>query len=270
MTADTSTAAAAKRKTITRLWLLQAAIMNPALTKADALVLAALIDYTNDAQGFAWPSVEALARVTDLTGRSVQRSCRRLEAAGLIATVSGGGKMQPNAYRVLFDAIGDCSPLASKIKLVAAEMAAEREAQRATARSLYEARRATARSPFVDAADDPKGDSTIPIGRPDGPSRGDRHVAQTPFRETPRSLSGREPSGGEVGREAEQLVARCVQQLPRHDVATFWEKVTAPQGEEAYHELQIFAAAEMAKGTHGKVIEQRLQSKLDAILRARP
>jgi pyocin large subunit-like protein len=62
------------------------------ISSTDKLVLIGLADCTNTASGLCFPSVGWLAEtVTETTERTVQRSLRRLETRGLIATVKRPG-----------------------------------------------------------------------------------------------------------------------------------------------------------------------------------
>ena len=116
---------AARAKTITKLFALQHVLAHPGLTKADGLVLAILIEFTNGAYGYAWPGVETIAAVAGLKKRAVQYSLRRLENVHIVTTESGGGRGKSSRYRVQLDAF-DVSPLSDRIKAAVTERAHSR------------------------------------------------------------------------------------------------------------------------------------------------
>jgi hypothetical protein len=64
------------------------------------LVMLALADHA-DHEGECWPSVETIARKCRVGRRTVQRALDEAERAGELVRVSGGGRGQPNRYRVL-------------------------------------------------------------------------------------------------------------------------------------------------------------------------
>lgn len=57
----------------------------------EKMVLLCLCDHANDA-GECWPSVETLARKCSISGRSVQRSIRKLTAIGMVALKPSNGR----------------------------------------------------------------------------------------------------------------------------------------------------------------------------------
>jgi hypothetical protein len=65
----------------------------------ERLVMLALADYAND-EGECWPSIAGICRKSALKNRGVQGILRRLEAAGWIEIVRGGGRKNCNLYRL--------------------------------------------------------------------------------------------------------------------------------------------------------------------------
>lgn len=65
----------------------------------DKLVLLALADYANDAFE-CWPSIDALAAKCSLKERGTRQIIRRLEAAGWLSVVVGGGRHACNRYTI--------------------------------------------------------------------------------------------------------------------------------------------------------------------------
>ena len=71
----------------------------------DRLVLLALADIAND-EGVCWPSIAHVARKCRVSGRTVQRSIRNLEAIDEVVVVRGGGSSstaggtRSNKYRI--------------------------------------------------------------------------------------------------------------------------------------------------------------------------
>lgn len=126
MTAGATSTGKEKRWTVRKLFVLQRALMDPALSKADVLVLAAIVEYLNGIHGVAWPSVETIAFVTGLPRRTVQRSLRRLERRDCITVERGGGKGHSNRYSVKLDF--PVSPFQDAIKRAAARAAEQRAA----------------------------------------------------------------------------------------------------------------------------------------------
>lgn len=64
------------------------------------LVLLAIADFADD-DGWAYPSIERLARKARMSTRNVRYVLRDLEASGELMIVAGGGRHQTNRYRVL-------------------------------------------------------------------------------------------------------------------------------------------------------------------------
>jgi len=65
----------------------------------EKLVLLALADFCDDA-GNCWPSMARIARKACVEDRSARRIIRRLERAGYLDTVAGGGRHGCNQYRI--------------------------------------------------------------------------------------------------------------------------------------------------------------------------
>jgi hypothetical protein len=74
---------------------------DPALTGADKGVAAHLLDLTN-AAGFAYPSLETLARRTDQSPRNVLRCVERLVSAGYFTDTKSRGRGHAKTYRPNF------------------------------------------------------------------------------------------------------------------------------------------------------------------------
>lgn len=79
------------------------------LSTSEKIVLLALADHAN-AEGGCFPSIRRLAKWASMTPRGVQKVLRRLELAGLVKTVTNGGKSGLNSYNLHFPAD---EPLAS-------------------------------------------------------------------------------------------------------------------------------------------------------------
>lgn len=78
---------------------------NPPCGGSQLLVLLALADNADQDRRYAWPSVETLARKTNLSTRTVQRTLRELEGAKLVRTIRpggrSGGEYKATVYEVL-------------------------------------------------------------------------------------------------------------------------------------------------------------------------
>lgn len=72
-----------------------------ALPATQKLVLLALADHADDRGGNAYPSVSGLAQKCGVDARTIQRSLRTLEAAGLLAVERHATQHFPNTYRVV-------------------------------------------------------------------------------------------------------------------------------------------------------------------------
>lgn len=77
---------------------IKAISLAPSLRDSDRRVGIALIEHFNRRTGRCDPSHARLARLLDLTPRTVVRSVKRLEAAGLFAKVRHGGYSNRNRY----------------------------------------------------------------------------------------------------------------------------------------------------------------------------
>lgn len=64
---------------------------------ADRLMLLALADNADDC-GLAWPGMERLAAKCCVTTNAARRTVRRLEEAGWVSTVTGGGTIDGGKY----------------------------------------------------------------------------------------------------------------------------------------------------------------------------
>ena len=80
-------------KIMTRVW------DNGPDNQGELLVLLALADFADDA-GNCWPSLATIAAKARIQERSARRIVRRLENAGYLKTVVGGGRHGCNQYRV--------------------------------------------------------------------------------------------------------------------------------------------------------------------------
>jgi hypothetical protein len=67
--------------------------------QGELLVMLALADFANDA-GKCWPSMQSIARKARLTERGAQKIVRRLQSAGMLSIVTGGGRGGCNTYIV--------------------------------------------------------------------------------------------------------------------------------------------------------------------------
>lgn len=92
------------------------------LTKADCLVLAALIEYTNSESGLAWPSKETLAVVTGLHVKTVQKSIKKIECYLGMRVRRGGRSSVSNRYEL---PISEFKPSVFRDRIVAAAKAAK-------------------------------------------------------------------------------------------------------------------------------------------------
>lgn len=72
----------------------------------DLLCLLAIADNADD-DGYAWPSMETIARKAALTKRGAQKCVRNLQEMGLIQIKVGGGKGKTNAYQITTCGVGE-------------------------------------------------------------------------------------------------------------------------------------------------------------------
>jgi hypothetical protein len=70
--------------------------------KSELLIALALADFARKEDGKAWPGIEALARKARTSPRCAQIACKRLESAGKLRIIKGGGVHGTNAYFLLF------------------------------------------------------------------------------------------------------------------------------------------------------------------------
>lgn len=68
--------------------------------KSDLLVALAIADFSND-DGFAWPSIDTLAKKSRCCQRSVQNIIARLVRTGKLEVRYGAGPYGTNIYRVI-------------------------------------------------------------------------------------------------------------------------------------------------------------------------
>jgi hypothetical protein len=84
-----------------KLQSLEMAFADKRLTHLDVRVLGRLwTKYYNKKLGYAFPSIERLAKDVGANERSVQHSIRRLEDCDYLTTFSGGGRRKTNHYEL--------------------------------------------------------------------------------------------------------------------------------------------------------------------------
>lgn len=69
--------------------------------KSELLIALALADFARAEDGKAWPGIEALARKARTSPRCAQLACKKLESAGKLRIIEGGGEHGTNAYYLL-------------------------------------------------------------------------------------------------------------------------------------------------------------------------
>lgn len=79
-------------------------------SRAELLVLLAIADYTNDRFGYAWPSIDSLAKKARCTQRGVQKIIARLVKAKKLSVEYGKGEHGTNRYRVLIGGVNPVHP----------------------------------------------------------------------------------------------------------------------------------------------------------------
>ena len=89
-------------------WL-RAIISYPNLSGADIVVAVAISTFLNSKKGYAWPSIETLADMTNRRRSTVWRSIERLKKYALLKVEKGRGRHVSNRYWPLLGAT-DCDP----------------------------------------------------------------------------------------------------------------------------------------------------------------
>ncbi len=87
---------------IDTLLALKAVSLAPGLTENDRRVAAALIEHFNRETGQCDPGLERIADLLGISTRTVIRSIKHLEAAGLIRKVRHGGHLNRNRYELVW------------------------------------------------------------------------------------------------------------------------------------------------------------------------
>lgn len=78
---------------------------DPPCKGGDLLCLLAIADNA-DESGYAWPSVQTIARKAAMTERGAQKCLAKLVEAGLLRVEIGGGRGKSNAYQITTNGIG--------------------------------------------------------------------------------------------------------------------------------------------------------------------
>ncbi|MEM8976286.1 MAG: helix-turn-helix domain-containing protein [Pseudomonadota bacterium] len=78
----------------------------PPCKGGDLLCLLAIADNADD-DGFAWPSVETIARKAAMSERGARKCIRKLIEMGLVEVKAGGGRNKTNAYQITTNGMGD-------------------------------------------------------------------------------------------------------------------------------------------------------------------
>jgi hypothetical protein len=100
---------------VDKLMLIQRALADVDLSKADVTVLAVLIEATNKAYGCAWPSLATIANTAGIETRSVYRITEKLRRLGYLHIDRGGrGAKDVNVYKVAIERWTGASPLKLK------------------------------------------------------------------------------------------------------------------------------------------------------------
>lgn len=79
---------------------------DPPCKGGDLLCLLAIADNA-DEFGYAWPSVETIARKAAMSERGAQKCLAKLSEAGLVTVEIGGGRGKSNAYQITTNGIGE-------------------------------------------------------------------------------------------------------------------------------------------------------------------
>lgn len=77
----------------------------PPCAGGDLLCLLAIADNAND-EGYAWPSMDTIARKANLSERGARKCVRNLQEMGLVSVESGGGRRKTNAYQITTCGVG--------------------------------------------------------------------------------------------------------------------------------------------------------------------
>lgn len=77
----------------------------PPCSGGDLLCLLAIADNADD-EGYAWPSMDTIARKANLSERGARKCVRNLQDMGLIEVESGGGRRKTNAYQITTCGVG--------------------------------------------------------------------------------------------------------------------------------------------------------------------
>ena len=79
---------------------------SPPCSGGDLLCLLAIADNA-DESGYAWPSIQTIARKAAMSERGAQKCIRKLADARLIQVEIGGGRGKSNAYQITTNGIGE-------------------------------------------------------------------------------------------------------------------------------------------------------------------
>ena len=81
---------------------------DPPCKGGDLLCLLAIADNA-DENGFAWPSMETIARKAAMSARGARKCIGNLADAGLISVEIGGGRYNSNSYQITTNGVGERS-----------------------------------------------------------------------------------------------------------------------------------------------------------------
>ena len=79
---------------------------HPPCKGGDLLCLLAIADNADDL-GYAWPSIQTIARKAAMSERGAQKCVAKLVNAGLVTVEIGGGRGKSNAYQITTNGIGE-------------------------------------------------------------------------------------------------------------------------------------------------------------------
>lgn len=94
---------------VAKLRWLSRVVLHAATTPAAARVAALLADFPTDVRGMIYPSLDTMAKRTNLTPRAVRGALRTLEALGELRVVLGGGRSRTNRYELNLESRNDGS-----------------------------------------------------------------------------------------------------------------------------------------------------------------
>jgi Helix-turn-helix domain len=94
---------------VAKLRWLSRVVLHAATTPAAARVAALLADFPTDVRGMIFPSLDTMAKRTNLTVRAVRGALRKLEALGELRVVLGGGRARTNRYELKLESRNDGS-----------------------------------------------------------------------------------------------------------------------------------------------------------------